>query len=201
MGCGSSQDKKPRQQPQEDDVIVRPVGRGGGRQKPLKIVMLGDGRVGKTSLISSLLGKSFTHTPETKQAYYSKYKALVDQTPVSADIWDTAGQEKFHALGPIYYRDADGCMLVYDVTDGQTFEGVKRWVKELRQIVGDQLVLAVAGNKMDLVREVDRQVEEKDAKAYCSKIGASHHLTSAKHGNNVETAYHDLLRRVMEKKR
>jgi Ras-related protein Rab-21 len=71
-------------------------------------------------------------------------------------IWDTAGQERFHALGPIYYRDADGALLVYDTTDTDSFAKVKSWVKELRKMVGEGIVIVIAGNKIDLDRE--RQV-------------------------------------------
>lgn len=60
-------------------------------------------------------------------------------------IWDTAGQERFHALGPIYYRDADGALLVYDTTDTDSFAKVKTWVRELRKMVGEGIVLCIAG--------------------------------------------------------
>ena len=60
-------------------------------------------------------------------------------------IWDTAGQERFHALGPIYYRDADGALLVYDTTDTDSFAKVKTWVKELRKMVGESIVLCIVG--------------------------------------------------------
>jgi len=71
-------------------------------------------------------------------------------------IWDTAGQERFHALGPIYYREADGALLVYETTDTDSFAKVKSWVKELRKMVGESIVIVIAGNKIDLDRE--RQV-------------------------------------------
>ena len=82
---------------------------------------------------------------------------------VHLSIWDTAGQERFHALGPIYYRDADGAILVYDVTDADSFGKVKNWVRELRKMLGSDLSLAIAGNKVDLgeeKRRVDAQVAE-----------------------------------------
>ena len=67
-------------------------------------------------------------------------------------LQDTAGQERFHALGPIYYRDADGALLVYDVTDQDSFAKVKNWVKELRKMLGKEIILCIAGNKIDLER-------------------------------------------------
>lgn len=64
------------------------------------------------------------------------------------NIWDTAGQERFHALGPIYYRDSNGAVLVYDVTDPDSFNKVKTWVKELRKMLGNNVCIAIVGNKV-----------------------------------------------------
>lgn len=79
-------------------------------------------------------------------------KLSVVDTRVNLAIWDTAGQERFHALGPIYYRDAHGAVLVYDITDVDSFQKVKVWVKELRRMVGGDICLVIAGNKIDLER-------------------------------------------------
>ena len=81
---------------------------------------------------------------------------------VTLSIWDTAGQERFHALGPIYYRDANGAVLVYDITDADSFTKVKTWIKELRKMLGTDISLAIAGNKIDLEkqRHVDHQQAE-----------------------------------------
>jgi len=113
------------------------------------------------------------------------------QQSVKLSIWDTAGQERFHALGPLYYRDANGALLVYDITDAQSFERVcllpltplliappwpphlvlncvclqvGRWVKELRKIVGPDISIVIAGNKCDL--EKDRNVDHEEAVKY-----------------------------------
>ena len=79
-------------------------------------------------------------------------KMVLRDTRVNLSIWDTAGQERFHALGPIYYRDAHGAVLVYDITDEDSFQKVKVWVKELRRMVGADICLIIAGNKFDLER-------------------------------------------------
>ena len=72
---------------------------------------------------------------------------------VTLSIWDTAGQERFHALGPIYYRDANGAVLVYDITDADSFIKVKNWVKELRKMLGNDISLIIVGNKIDLEKQ------------------------------------------------
>jgi len=109
---------------------------------------------------------------------------------------DTAGQERFHALGPIYYRDSQGAVLVYDITDADSFTKVRwcragwrgrsgksrvqvrSWVRELRKMLGDGVQLVVAGNKSDLERE--RRVSAEEAQRFCLEVGAEHFLTSAK---------------------
>lgn len=82
---------------------------------------------------------------------------------VNLAIWDTAGQEKFHALGPIYYRSSNGAVLVYDITDQDSFQKVKNWVKELRKMLGTEISLIIVGNKSDLEKErhVDRDEAER----------------------------------------
>lgn len=75
-------------------------------------------------------------------------------------IWDTAGQEKFHALGPIYYRQSNGAVLVYDITDEDSFQKVKSWVKELKKMLGTDICLVIVGNKTDLEKDRNVSLEE-----------------------------------------
>ena len=131
------------------------------------------------------------------------------RTRVCLSIWDTAGQERFHALGPIYYRDADGAVLVYDVTDADSFQKVKTWVRELRKMLGGGVSIAIAGNKSDLVAaataaaaEEDgagqgRRVDAERAEEYAKSVGARHFLTSAKENSGVEETFADLAERMM----
>lgn len=123
---------------------------------------------------------------------------MVDNTRVQLSIWDTAGQERFHALGPIYYRDADGAVLVYDITDEESFRKVRTWVKELRRIVGDEIDILIAGNKSDLHR--NRKVNEEEANNYAASVGATHFSTSAKLNRGLEEVFVDLSRRMLRRK-
>ena len=101
-----------------------------------KVVLLGEGRVGKTSIVMRFTRDQFNDKQQsTINAMYLDKQIKVNQKDVILNIWDTAGQERFHALGPIYYRDADGAILVYDITDAPSFEKVRTWIKELRKIV------------------------------------------------------------------
>lgn len=169
--------------------------------RPFKVVLLGEGRVGKTSILLRFVRNAF----DDKQASTLSASCFDKTVPLGGgevariSIWDTAGQERFHALGPLYYRDADGALLVYDITDEQSFKRVQEWVKELRKMLGEDIVIAIAGNKADM--EKGRHVDKEDALRYTASVSGSHHLTSAKSGAGVQEAFVDLLKRIVAKKR
>eukprot|EP00956_Cyclotella_meneghiniana_P028729 scaffold67766_cov52-Cyclotella_meneghiniana.AAC.10 len=170
-----------------------------------KVVLLGEGRVGKTSIMLRYAENSYLEgrTPTLQASYVDKH-VIVDERMSSSStmkksssssreaylsIWDTAGQERFHSLGPIYYRNANGAILVYDITDTSTFSRVQKWVKELRRMVGDHntICLIIVGNKSDLSRQ--RAVDEKDASAYAKSVNANFMEVSAKTGHMVEDIF------------
>jgi len=162
-----------------------------------KVVLLGEGRVGKTSLLLRYTKGTFSDKQQsTIQASFLEKRMNIGSKAVQLAIWDTAGQERFHALGPIYYRDSNGAVLVYDITDRESFTKVQNWVKELKKIVGDDIIIVIAGNKGDL--EKNRQVPEADADAYAQSVGATHFKTSAKSGMGVEELFLSLTRRLLE---
>jgi len=163
-----------------------------------KVVLLGEGRVGKTSLVLQYVHNTFSPSQEsTIQATYLDKRLNIGKQSVKLMIWDTAGQERFHALGPIYYREANAALLVYDVTDRDSFTKVRKWVQELKRIVGEDIVLCIAGNKSDL--EKQRQVDDAEAKDYAEKVGAFHALTSAKTGKGVEDVFLQITQMVLKK--
>lgn len=167
--------------------------------RKLKIVLLGEGRVGKTSiLLRYIKGEYNDRQVSTLQASYLDKKMVIENTKVQLSIWDTAGQERFHALGPIYYRDADGAVLVYDITDEESFQKVRTWVRELRRIVGDEISITIAGNKSDLQRT--RKVQEQQALDYAASVGATHFNTSAKLNRGLEDVFVDLTKRMLAKR-
>eukprot|EP01115_Flamella_aegyptia_P012619 TRINITY_DN6358_c0_g1_i1.p1 TRINITY_DN6358_c0_g1~~TRINITY_DN6358_c0_g1_i1.p1 ORF type:complete len:208 (-),score=34.98 TRINITY_DN6358_c0_g1_i1:22-645(-) len=162
-----------------------------------KIVLLGEGCVGKTSIVLRYCQDKFNDSHITTiQASYLSKKLNIQNKRVNLAIWDTAGQERFHALGPIYYRDANGALLVYDITDVDSFAKVKNWVKELRKMLGKDITLAIAGNKCDM--ESERNVKLEDAQRYAQSVGAKHYSTSAKLNQGVEELFLDLAKRMME---
>jgi len=165
-----------------------------------KVVMLGEGRVGKTSLVLRFCKDTFSDSqPPTIQASFLDKPMTVGDKRVNLAIWDTAGQERFHALGPIYYRDADAALLVYDITDPDSFTKVQTWVKELRKMVGNEIVLSIAGNKSDLDRH--RVVPRQEATDYAASVGAHYAETSAKTGRGINELFGVMARKLLESRK
>lgn len=162
-----------------------------------KIVLLGEGAVGKTSLVLRYCQNVFNDKHlTTLQASFLKKRLNINNTRVDLSIWDTAGQERFHALGPIYYRDSNGAILVYDITDQDSFDKVRNWVKELRKMLGQDICLVICGNKMDM--EKNRTVDQATAERYAESVGAVHFHTSAKLNRGIEELFLDLSKRMMK---
>ena len=104
-------------------------------------------------------------------------------------IWDTAGQEKYHALARNYYQGASGALLVYDVTDEDSFQRAKKWYTELRREIGAEAPIILAGNKCDILNHT---VQKEDADQFARSKGFEHVQTSAQNGNNVEYIFSTL---------
>jgi len=162
-----------------------------------KVVLLGEGSVGKTSLVTRYVQNQFNekHVTTIQASFLSKRLNLEGQR-VTLNIWDTAGQERFHALGPIYYRDSNGALLVYDITDNNSFDKVQTWVKELRKMLGKSVCIAIVGNKCDLERI--RAVNKEDAERYAASVGAKHYLTSAKLNKGLDDLFLDITRSMLQ---
>lgn len=170
----------------------------GGRKYNFKVVLLGEGCVGKTSLVLRYVENKFNDKHiTTLQASFLNKKLNVGGKRVNLAIWDTAGQERFHALGPIYYRDSNGAILVYDITDEDSFQKVKNWVKELRRMLGQDVTLCIVGNKTDL--EKDRHVPVQEAEQYAASVNAKHFHSSAKLNRGIEELFLDLSKSMIEK--
>lgn len=115
----------------------------------------------------------------------------VEGKTVKAQIWDTAGQERYRAITSAYYRGAVGALLIYDITKAQSFENVKRWLRELRDHADSNIVIMLAGNKADLSHH--RAVQEADGQKLAEQEGLVFLETSAFEAYNVEKAFQMIL--------
>lgn len=161
-----------------------------------KVVLLGEGAVGKSSLLMRYVENKFNpRQPSTIQASFQSKMLVLDGSHVTLNVWDTAGQEKYHALGPIYYRGSQGALLIFDITDQRSFDRVKVWIKELQRALGDSTVLMIVGNKLDLAR--NRAISSEEAKQYASSMGAMYEETSAKENLGIESAFERLCKAMI----
>jgi len=163
--------------------------------KPLrkyKVVFLGKQSVGKTSLITRFMYDSFDNTYQATIGidFLSKTMYLEDRT-VRLQLWDTAGQERFRSLIPSYIRDSTVAVIVYDITNVNSFEQVIRWIEDVRAERGSDVIIVLVGNKTDLADKRHVSIDEGEKKA--QELGVSLFIeTSAKAGYNVK----QLFRRI-----
>eukprot|EP00088_Acartia_fossae_P054349 TRINITY_DN6230_c0_g2_i1.p1 TRINITY_DN6230_c0_g2~~TRINITY_DN6230_c0_g2_i1.p1 ORF type:complete len:212 (+),score=31.43 TRINITY_DN6230_c0_g2_i1:43-678(+) len=165
--------------------------RPGGAQTKVcqfKLVLLGESAVGKSSLVLRFVKGQFHEFQEsTIGAAFLTQTVCLDDTTVKFEIWDTAGQERYHSLAPMYYRGAQAAIVVYDITNTDTFERAKTWVKELQRQASPNIVIALAGNKADLT--TNRVVEYDEASTYAEENGLLFMETSAKTALNVNDIF------------
>jgi len=161
-----------------------------GQQPPqnkicqFKLVLLGESAVGKSSLVLRFVkGQFHEYQESTIGAAFLTQTVMLDDTTVKFEIWDTAGQERYHSLAPMYYRGAQAAIVVYDITNQETFARAKTWVKELQRQASPSIVIALAGNKSDL--SAKRMVDHDEALAYADENGLLFMETSAKTAMNV----------------
>ena len=158
-----------------------------------KVVCLATQGVGKTSLVMRNVGKMFSNTVNTTiGASFFTLRMNLDNYRVQLQLWDTAGQERFRSMAPMYYRNANAALVVYDITDSGSLDLAKEWVKELQQNVEHTLSLCLIGNKSDL--EEQRQVSEKEGRQYAATINALFVETSAK--ENTGTTFCNVLTNI-----
>ncbi|GCC27823.1 ras-related protein Rab-41 isoform X1 [Chiloscyllium punctatum] len=169
-------------------------GGGGEFGNPLrkfKLVFLGEQSVGKTSLITRFMYDSFDNTYQATIGidFLSKTMYLEDRT-VRLQLWDTAGQERFRSLIPSYIRDSTIAVVVYDITNLNSFQQTSKWIDDVRTERGSDVIIMLVGNKTDLADKRQVSMEEGERKA--RELNVMYIETSAKAGYNVK----QLFRRV-----
>jgi len=162
-----------------------------------KIVLIGDSFVGKSNLLSRFTRNQFNmESKNTIGVEFATRSIQTDGKTIKAQIWDTAGQEKFRAITSAYYRGAVGAIIVYDIAKHSTYENVNMWLQELKNHADPNLVIMLVGNKSDLRHLRDVQTEEAESFAETNQL--SFIETSALDTTNVETAFHNILTAIYQ---
>ncbi|XP_077455408.1 ras-related protein Rab-25b [Stigmatopora argus] len=163
-----------------------------------KVVLIGESGVGKSNLLSRFTKNEFNHDSRTTIGVeFSTRTVQLDGFSIKAQIWDTAGLERYRAITSAYYRGAVGALLVYDITKQLTYESVERWLKELFDHADPHIVVMLVGNKSDL--DSERSVPSEEAKDFADKNGLFFLETSALSSTNVEAAFNTVLAEIHKK--
>ncbi|KAM9347303.1 ras-related protein Rab-17-like [Symphorus nematophorus] len=174
------------------DSLSRPV-----RTLRVKMVLLGSSGVGKSSLALRFVKDEFRSTSPTVGCAYLARVVHLSNVTLRFEIWDTAGQEKYHSVTPLYYRGAHAALLVYDISKRETFIRAQVWLKELeKQHIPGSTVIWLVGNKGDLAE--DRQVSVQEGQNLANERGLSFLETSALSGDQISELLLALAHRVYE---
>ena len=159
----------------------------------LKITLIGDTGAGKTCIINRYINDDFfSNKASTMGVSCSNKLVKEDNKLLRLDLWDTAGQEQYRALGRHFYKDSYVIILVYDITNRESFENLKIiWYKDLLKYNEKYTILAVVGNKNDLY-EIEK-VSEDEGRNYAKEINAIFMLVSAKNGDNINNLFNDIV--------
>ncbi|KAF9225334.1 GTP-binding protein RAB5 [Gyrodon lividus] len=166
------------------------------KQFQFKLVLLGESAVGKSSLVLRFVKDQFDDYRESTigAAFLTQTVTLDDQTTVKFEIWDTAGQERYKSLAPMYYRNANCAVVVYDITQAASLEKARTWIRELQRQADPSIVIALCGNKADLAAR--RQVTQEEASKYAEEEGLMWCETSAKTGEGVADIFTTIARKL-----
>lgn len=167
--------------------------------RKIKVLMLGDSGVGKSSLILRWTQDTFsTDLVGTVGVNFKTKKLTFEDEIVQAQVWDTAGQEQFHKITTSYYKGANGIMLVFDLTDQQSVKNVEYWMKNIKAHASDLVQVTLIGNKIDLrTGDSTRCLDSSHGRALSQKYGVPYYETSAKDGSNVDDAFQGLVSTIV----
>ena len=174
---------------------------GRNRKKPVikhKIVLLGDIAVGKTSIFQRFIDKDMSkdHNPTIGWCYNFVNIEEKEYTK-RIELWDTAGQERFHSLAALYYKNAQAALVVYDVTSKNSLTQAQRWIDELNEKANPNILIILAGNKIDLVNE--RVITEEQGKNFAQEYGLIFKEVSAFQNQNIKELFEEIVQKLPTK--
>ena len=170
--------------------------------KTCQILLLGNTQVGKTCIIQRYVNGIFKETyVSTVGIDFVRKEEIIDNINVLIKIWDTAGQERFKALTPSCLRNAEGILLVYDITNSDSFDDLKNWLDSVKTYYGKEnltIPIVIVGNKIDL--ENSREIEKNTAIKFAKEYGYKYFEVSAKTGEGVDDAVKELAKEILANK-
>ena len=167
-------------------------------QHLLRIVTLGESSVGKTSIINRLMNKSFDNLYQpTVGATFVLHEEYVDDNKVEMQIWDTAGQEQYKSLSPIYCRNAAAAIIIFDITNHESFLKLDEWLQLIKNASNTEPILFIAANKSDLIDS--RKVSEIEMNEYSTKRNIPIFYTSAKNGDGIDELFQKIAKEIVDK--
>jgi len=164
----------------------------------IKTVLIGDAAVGKSSLLLKYIDNSFEDTYVCTIGVDFKIKSLyIENKRIKLQIWDTAGQERFKPITKCYFRGSHGCVVLFDITNRQSFLNVRSWITDYRDnnTVDSAENIVIIGNKAD--KEESRSVSVEEARLLAETLGVSYTETSARSGEGVSEAFEAIVKVVM----
>ena len=164
----------------------------------VKVILIGDSAVGKTNIMNKYLkGQFIENSRATVGVEFGSKLFNVSGHNIKAQIWDTAGQEKYKAITSAYYKGSKGAFIVYDITRRDTFDNVDKWINDLKSIGDPKVNIMLIGNKSDLEdhREVLKEQGEEKAKSF----GCAFLETSALNGDNIEKGFELMISEIFKK--
>lgn len=165
----------------------------------LKILIIGDGNTGKTSLLLKYTENTLTNPSSPTLGVDFKFSTiLLDYKIITLQIWDTAGQDRFRNLASSYYRGAKGMFIVFDVANRLSFNNVAKWYEESLMHLTENIVRFLIGNKCD-IKEPDRIVSYEEAACLASTFGMEYIETSAVNGDNIEIIFLKIAKAIITK--
>ena len=189
MSCCSKSDK-----PKSGPLKI-----SGNKSNEFKVVLIGDRSVGKTSIAQRFKQGVFNEGYELTigGAYLKKTINLTDGRSVNMHLWDTGGEERYRAMVPLYYRDSQAAILVYDICDAATFKSLDYWINELQEKVKtDGMIILIVGNKCD--KSEERKVSKEMAQSLSSNNNVMSFETSAKTGEGVNELFEYLGQKLYD---
>ena len=163
-----------------------------------KFILIGPSGAGKTSILKKLINNTFTEKiPPTIGVEYMLRSFQIRNENVNIQIWDTAGQERYRSLSKSYYRNAVGVLIVFDITEQNSFDSLTTWISDVHQLCDPNCVMHLIGNKLDLANE--REVSFTEASDFATAHNMKYIETSAKEGDNINEAFVRAIDELIER--